>query len=348
MDSHKIGLYIAACRRRKRLTQQQLADRLGVTNKAVSKWETGAGIPDIGILEDLSAVLGVSIDAILKAETPETDVSGTPEEALFQIETPLQKQGVRRRSALENRHFRRRRRAVCWAAAVLCWLAAALLFAVLWSREEPGGAVTAALCLFAAGWAARGALTLYGRREADRHYERLAERYGLPSRTVCSFYETGLCETTGDGERRVPELSVRAVLYAGVSLVLDTADGRICLDLSGCSAGTERALVAFLESHCSGARTVRETCRSRRLSAARMICTLFGGALVLLQILYLSGRWWYAARFLHSGVIEYVGDGWFVLFWILAALRELVLTTRCTANTTTPARRACGCLAAGT
>ena len=65
MDHEAIGKYIASLRKQQHLTQQQLADRLGVTNKAVSKWETAEGLPDISILPALAEVLGTSVDAIL-------------------------------------------------------------------------------------------------------------------------------------------------------------------------------------------------------------------------------------------------------------------------------------------
>lgn len=68
MDNKKIGIFIAACRKEKGMTQQQLADRLGITNKAVSKWETGSGLPDISMLEVLGEVLGVTADEILRGE----------------------------------------------------------------------------------------------------------------------------------------------------------------------------------------------------------------------------------------------------------------------------------------
>lgn len=73
MYSKKTGEFIAALRKERGLTQKELADKIGVTDKAVSKWECGRGFPDIGILEILSKQLGVSITELMNGErfTPE-------------------------------------------------------------------------------------------------------------------------------------------------------------------------------------------------------------------------------------------------------------------------------------
>lgn len=68
MNSTKIGCFIAECRKEKQITQQELADMLNITNKAVSKWETGNGLPDIALLTQLATVLGISVDEILRGE----------------------------------------------------------------------------------------------------------------------------------------------------------------------------------------------------------------------------------------------------------------------------------------
>lgn len=68
MDHQKIGCFIAALRREKGWTQRELATRLGVTDKAVSRWETGKGLPDIALLRPLSEALGVSINELLSGE----------------------------------------------------------------------------------------------------------------------------------------------------------------------------------------------------------------------------------------------------------------------------------------
>lgn len=67
MDSKKFGAFIAAQRKAKGLTQKQLADRLSVTDKAVSKWERGLGFPDIKLLEPLSQALDVSILELMRS-----------------------------------------------------------------------------------------------------------------------------------------------------------------------------------------------------------------------------------------------------------------------------------------
>ena len=77
----EMGQYIAEKRAEKGLTQQQLADRLHVTNKAVSKWETGRGLPDIQMLEPLSEALGVTPAELLRCGRPEPEAE-TVREAL--------------------------------------------------------------------------------------------------------------------------------------------------------------------------------------------------------------------------------------------------------------------------
>lgn len=68
MDNNKIGKYIASLRKEKKLTQQQLGDKLFVTDKAVSKWERGLSLPDISILEKLALELDTDIYNILQVE----------------------------------------------------------------------------------------------------------------------------------------------------------------------------------------------------------------------------------------------------------------------------------------
>ncbi|NPV42659.1 MAG: helix-turn-helix transcriptional regulator [Firmicutes bacterium] len=54
MNFKKIGLFISSMRKEKSMTQKELAERLSVTDKAVSRWETGKGFPDVFILKNLS------------------------------------------------------------------------------------------------------------------------------------------------------------------------------------------------------------------------------------------------------------------------------------------------------
>lgn len=68
MDSEKVGKFIAENRNNKNLTQSQLAEKLHITNKAVSRWERGVGFPDISLLEPLSKELDISILELLKGE----------------------------------------------------------------------------------------------------------------------------------------------------------------------------------------------------------------------------------------------------------------------------------------
>lgn len=69
MDNIKTGRFIAQKRKEKKLTQKMLAQKIGVTDKAISKWERGLSYPDISLLIPLSEELGVSITEILNGDS---------------------------------------------------------------------------------------------------------------------------------------------------------------------------------------------------------------------------------------------------------------------------------------
>lgn len=68
MDAQKLGAFIAEMRKEQHMTQAELAEKLHVTDKAVSKWERGLGFPDIKTIEPLADALGVSVMEVMRAE----------------------------------------------------------------------------------------------------------------------------------------------------------------------------------------------------------------------------------------------------------------------------------------
>ncbi len=68
MDNYVTGAVIKRLRENKKMTQDQLAQKIFVTSKAVSKWETGKGFPDVGLLESLGKALDVSVIELLSGE----------------------------------------------------------------------------------------------------------------------------------------------------------------------------------------------------------------------------------------------------------------------------------------
>ena len=68
MDQIKIGKFIAECRKKVNLTQMQLADKLSITDKAISKWERGISMPDTSIMLELCDILGISVNELLCGE----------------------------------------------------------------------------------------------------------------------------------------------------------------------------------------------------------------------------------------------------------------------------------------
>lgn len=68
MDQVKIGKFIAECRKKNQLTQVQLAEKLNITDRAVSKWERGKSMPDSSIMLELCKILKISVNDLLSGE----------------------------------------------------------------------------------------------------------------------------------------------------------------------------------------------------------------------------------------------------------------------------------------
>lgn len=68
MDQNKIGRFIAENRKQKNMTQEMLSEKLGVTNKTISRWETGNYMPDLDIIPSLCDELGITINELLCGE----------------------------------------------------------------------------------------------------------------------------------------------------------------------------------------------------------------------------------------------------------------------------------------
>ena len=68
MNQEKIGKLIAEIRKEKDMTQTDLANKLGITDRAISKWENGRGLPDISLLQNVSEILGITITELLSGE----------------------------------------------------------------------------------------------------------------------------------------------------------------------------------------------------------------------------------------------------------------------------------------
>ena len=68
MDQIKIGKFIASCRKEESMTQAELAEKLGISDRAVSKWETGKSMPDSGIMLELCGFLKINVNELLSGE----------------------------------------------------------------------------------------------------------------------------------------------------------------------------------------------------------------------------------------------------------------------------------------
>lgn len=119
IDKEAFGAFIASLRKEKGYTQQELADRLYISNKAISKWECGQSLPDISLLMPLGELLGVSVTELLEGRR----LDGAPEMTSQEVESIVKKALTFSEESPEKRRRRRRKNAIIFGA---CGFAAAL------------------------------------------------------------------------------------------------------------------------------------------------------------------------------------------------------------------------------
>lgn len=126
MDAKAFGSFLAALRKEKQMTQKQLAEQLHVTDKAVSKWERGAGLPDLSNMETLAEVLGITLAELIQCKRQEEPMVGREE--LDQVAS----------IAMELAEYQRRdfRRRLIWGL-IFCGIGAFLVFAGAHSLMSP-------------------------------------------------------------------------------------------------------------------------------------------------------------------------------------------------------------------
>lgn len=103
MTNERIGAFIAATRKEKKLTQEQLAERLGVSNRSVSRWETGKTLPDLSLMQSICEELDITISELLngKKETPDL---GT-KEAVVLVAAMAEQEQARKEKELKDRMY---------------------------------------------------------------------------------------------------------------------------------------------------------------------------------------------------------------------------------------------------
>ncbi|MBP3684008.1 MAG: helix-turn-helix transcriptional regulator [Oscillospiraceae bacterium] len=135
INKERFGAFVAALRKEKGYTQQQLAEKLYISNKAISKWETGVSIPDVAMLIPLSEALGVTVTELLRCERLPADVPLNS----HQVED-LMKTAITYSEPKPKGRMRRRGLAAYFCCLVLAIAEVALLYHLGFTRlgmEEP-------------------------------------------------------------------------------------------------------------------------------------------------------------------------------------------------------------------
>ena len=125
MDLIKIGKYIAGKRKELGMTQKQLAEKLGMSDKSVSKWERGVCLPDVSVNSDLCLILGISINEFLAGEDiAQENIERKSEENIIGVAT-------------DSKHKQRRLKAVICALLIISILAVSVIGAALYRANKP-------------------------------------------------------------------------------------------------------------------------------------------------------------------------------------------------------------------
>lgn len=128
IDKVKFGAFVANLRRARGLTQKELADQLFISNKAVSKWETGVSIPDVGLLVPLAEVLGVTVTELLSSQRQSQPMDSRQVEDVVKKAIVYSEEAPRRTREETRRHV---------LVFFVCIAAAALEIAALYLLKRP-------------------------------------------------------------------------------------------------------------------------------------------------------------------------------------------------------------------
>ena len=120
IDKKEFGSFLSELRKEKGFTQKELAEKLFVSDKAVSKWETGGSIPDVALLMPLAKLLGVTVPELLECRRYAEEAAIAPEKADAMMSTVIQMTDEERAAAEKSR-----KRIQTWfvVAAVICFVA---------------------------------------------------------------------------------------------------------------------------------------------------------------------------------------------------------------------------------
>lgn len=156
IDKARFGAFLARLRKEKGMTQRELADRLHVSDKAVSKWERALSLPDVSLLIPLADCLGVSVTELLRGERTEREsLPVTEVEAL--VNASLRLTGAEREADGARRRRRQRAFGLCALAGLAQTAALLTVGGFDWAALEDSVLLVEGLCLLFGAWLCFGA-----------------------------------------------------------------------------------------------------------------------------------------------------------------------------------------------